>query len=98
MELRRVIETLAAILHDGHRAGIFGRVNPFVTQIGIVAPLMFFSASAPIRERYRHLVPAHVTPPRREDMVAHVQATTLAALTDAEPVAVAHPSGRRKRP
>ena len=98
MELRRVIETLAAILHDGHRAGIFGRVNPFVTQIGIVAPLKFFSASAPIRERYRHLVPAHVTPPRREDMVAHVQATTLAALTEAEPAVVAHPSGRRKRP
>jgi TetR/AcrR family transcriptional regulator len=97
LELRRVIETLAAILQDGHRAGIFGRVNPFVTQIGIVAPLMFFSASVPIRERYRHLVPAHVTAPRREEIVAHVQAMTLAALMETEAVTAGRQLGRRKR-
>ncbi|HYN07513.1 MAG TPA: TetR/AcrR family transcriptional regulator [Vicinamibacterales bacterium] len=79
-EMRRVIETLGRILHEGRQAGIFGPVNPFVTQIGIVAPLMFFSASAPIRERFRHLMPTQVVTPRREDVVAHVQATTLAAL------------------
>ena len=97
MELRGVIGTLAAILQDGHRAGLFGRVNPFVTQIGIVAPLMFFSASVPIRERYRHLIPAHVTTPRRDEVVAHVQATTLAALMAADPAAAGQQPGRRKR-
>ena len=80
VEMRRVIEALGAILRDGHRAGLFAPVNPFVTQIGIVAPLMFFSASAPIRERFSHLVPAHVVAPLRAHVVAHVQATTLAAL------------------
>jgi AcrR family transcriptional regulator len=97
MELRGVIATLAAILQEGHRAGIFGRVNPFVTQIGIVAPLMFFSASVPIRERYRHLIPPHVAAPRRDEVVAHVQATTLAALRAAETAAAGQQPGRRKR-
>jgi AcrR family transcriptional regulator len=96
-ELRRVIETLAAILRDGHRAGLFRPVNPFVTQIGIVAPLMLYSASAPIRERFRHLVPAHVVAPRREDVVAHVQATTLAALSGAVPAPAPRPVPRRQR-
>ena len=87
LEMRRVIETLGRILQDGRDAGLFGPANPFVTQIGIVAPLMFFSASAPIRKRFKHLVPARVVSPRREDVVAHVQATTLAALA-------AHGTGR----
>jgi TetR/AcrR family transcriptional regulator len=87
VEMRRVIETLGAILRDGHKAGLFAPVNPFVTQIGIVAPLMFFSASAPIRERFRHLVPAHVVAPLREHVIAHVQATTLAALGAQAPAA-----------
>jgi TetR/AcrR family transcriptional regulator len=96
-ELRRVIETLAAILRDGHRAGLFRPVNPFVTQMGIVAPLMLHSASAPIRERFKHLVPAHVVAPRREDVVAHVQATTLAALSGAVPAPAPRPVPGRQR-
>jgi len=96
LEMRRVIEILGRILHAGRRAGIFGPVNPFVTQIGIVAPLMFFSASAPIRERFRHLVPARVVAPRREEIVAHVQATTLAAL--AAPRTRAGAPSRSRRP
>jgi TetR/AcrR family transcriptional regulator len=98
VEMRRVIETLGAILRDGHRAGLFRPVNPFVTQMGIVAPLMLFSASAPVRERFSHLIPAHVVAPRREDVVAHVQATTLAALVGAVPApATRRPTPRRQR-
>jgi len=95
--MRRVLETLGAILHDGQRAGIFGAVNPFVTQIGIVAPLMFFSASGPIRERFRHLIPAQAVAPKREHVVAHVQATTLAALTSRAPEAGGRQAARRQR-
>jgi TetR/AcrR family transcriptional regulator len=97
LEMRRVIETLGRILLAGRHAGIFGPVNPFVTQIGIVAPLMFFSASKPIRERFRHLVPAQVVAPRREDIVAHVQATTLAALTPSGTARPGAPSRSRRR-
>ena len=94
VEMRRVVETLGAILQQGHQAGLFRPVNPFITQIGIVAPLMFFSASGPMRERFRHLVPAHVAAPGREHVVAHVKATTLAALA---PAASGRRAPRRER-
>jgi AcrR family transcriptional regulator len=98
VEMRRVIDTLGRILHDGRRAGLFRPVNPFVIQMGIVAPLMLFSASAPVRERFRHLVPAAVAAPRREDVVAHVQATTLAALAAPGASSVPGAPRRSRRP
>ena len=58
MALRRVLETLAGILADGQRAGLFRPTNPLVIQISVVAPLMFFAASAPFRARLGSLVPA----------------------------------------
>ncbi len=91
MALRRVLETLAAILADGQRAGVFRPVNPLVVQISIVAPLMFFAASAPFRARVGRLLPAPVAPPELTDMIAHVQAATLAVL------AAPAPSRRRER-
>jgi TetR/AcrR family transcriptional regulator len=78
--LRRVLSTLAAILEDGRREGRFRPVNPLVVQISIVAPLMFFAASAPFRERLSRLLPAPIATPDLADMIAHVQAATLAEL------------------
>ena len=89
--LRRVLETLAAILQDGQRTGAFVAANPLVTQISVVAPLMFFAASAPFRARLGRLVPATVPTPSLDDVIAHVQAATLAVLTTPAP-------GRRPRP
>jgi hypothetical protein len=79
--LRQVLETLAGILAEGRRAGAFKPVNPLVVQISIVAPLMFFAASAPFRERVSRLMPAPVATPDLNDMIAHVQAATLAVLS-----------------
>src|SRR6185295_6233248 len=56
-QLRRVMQALAGILADGERAGTFRPVNPFIAQMGIVAPLLLFSASTPIRERFREHAP-----------------------------------------
>jgi hypothetical protein len=80
-QMRKVIETLAAILTDGHRAGVFRLVNPFVTQIGIVAPIMLQAASLPMRERFKHLKTPHVTAISREEMLAHIEAATLAVVS-----------------
>jgi len=81
LALRRVLETLAAILQDGRRSGVFVAANPLVTQISVVAPLMFFAASAPFRARLTRLVPTAIPTPTLDDVIAHVQAATLAVVT-----------------
>ena len=63
--MRRVLETLAAILADGRTAGLFRAVNPLVIQISIVAPLLFFAATAPFRERFKQLGRLRCRVPRR---------------------------------
>jgi TetR/AcrR family transcriptional regulator len=75
----RVLATLAAILADGRRARLFGDAHPMAVHIGVVAPLVFFAASGPVRERFG----AQLTrsPALSQDaVVAYVEAATLAAL------------------
>ncbi|HVW03850.1 MAG TPA: TetR/AcrR family transcriptional regulator [Vicinamibacterales bacterium] len=78
--LRDIIATLAAILKEGQRAGIFAAAHPLITQIGIVAPLLLFAASAPLRERFKAIAPASLMVVPHEAVVAHVETVTLAAL------------------
>ena len=49
--VRDVLGALGAILDEGVRAGRFQRVNPIVFQGGIIAPLMFFFATARLRRK-----------------------------------------------
>lgn len=90
-ELRRVLETLAAILMEGKEQGAFRPAHPFVTQMGIMAPLMFFAASAPVRLRVGKKLPPALTLPDLEGVVAYVKASTLAVLSIAPPA----PGSRR---
>ncbi len=78
-EFQRVLAVLAAILADGRRAGTFGNVNPFIAHMGIVAPLLIFTASAPLRSRFSAVGLTSVDPDP-ELLIEHVQQTTLAAL------------------
>jgi AcrR family transcriptional regulator len=96
LALRRVLETLAAILAAGEASGRFVRANPLVVQISIVAPLMFFAASAPFRDRAIELAPSEFPRAELGAMIAHVQASTLATLTAATPGAGARPRRRAK--
>jgi len=81
-EIARVLATLSAILADGRRAGRFRAANPFLTHMGIVAPLMFFAASAPVRRRFGRASRQNVEPPP-EALLAYVQQSALAALAPA---------------
>ncbi|HKW01137.1 MAG TPA: TetR/AcrR family transcriptional regulator [Vicinamibacterales bacterium] len=83
-EMSRVVGTLGAILAEGHAAGKFRQVNPLVTQIGIVAPLLFFAATAPVRERFKQLVPTEIANAPGQEVVANVIAATLAAVAPRE--------------
>src|SRR5262245_50897324 len=80
VELRRVVQTLVRILECGRQTGVFRDVNPFVVQIGIVAPLLLFAASAPVRERLRDLAAFPIADLSRDAVIDHVQAMTLASL------------------
>ncbi len=92
----RIVETIAVILAEGRAIGDFQAVNPFVTQIGIVAPLLFFAAAEPVRERFRGLVPAQVTDAQRKAVAAHVLHATLAAVMMPQFPNVAAMSSRRE--
>src|SRR5262249_26500180 len=80
-ETARVLETLRAILGDGHRDGLFRDVPLLGVQFSIVGPLLLSAVSEPIRERYRATMPAEpAVGIAREAIVAHVQRAALAAL------------------
>ena len=79
--LTSVLGVLAAIVRDGHEQGLFVEVHPFILQISIVAPLLFFSASAPIRERFAHVFPPAMAAATPDDVVAHIEASALATLS-----------------
>lgn len=83
-ELGRILKTLGVILHAGARDGRFRPANPLVTQMGIVAPLLLFSASSAARERFARAVPGPLISVDRADVVAHIETATLAALRPAE--------------
>ena len=78
-EMQRVLAVLAGILADGRARGVFGPASPFIAHLGIVAPLLIFSATGPIRSRFVTHGPAGAAV-SLEDLSAHVQTTTLAAL------------------
>jgi TetR/AcrR family transcriptional regulator len=80
-EFRRVLATLGSILGDGQRTGEFVKVDPFIVQISIVAPLMFFAASKPLRERAGKLLPPKLPESSLDDLIRHIQASTLSALS-----------------
>jgi TetR/AcrR family transcriptional regulator len=97
-QMKTVVGTLAAILADGCAAGVFRPVNPFVTQVGIVGPLLFFMATEPVRERFHNLAPSEVIGAGRNEVVAHVIATTLAAVAASPARPFQESTSRRERP
>jgi AcrR family transcriptional regulator len=75
-----VLRNLAAILQEGTRAGRFRRVNPLLVHSGIVAPLLLYFASAPLRQRLERAGIGGATTIDREDVIAYVQRVALGML------------------
>ena len=96
VQLRRVLAVLQGILDDGQRAGHFRAANAMVIHIGIVAPLVLFAASRPVRERFAALTrdQGEVTP---EAVIRHVQAATLAVLAVDRTTRGSRPPKRRRK-
>jgi len=78
--IRGVLAALHAILDEGVGDGGFRPVNPLMLQASIIAPLMFFSATAQVRRKLgRHgaFAGAAMSPAA---VVAHIQQLALAQL------------------
>lgn len=79
-DVMRVLRVLGAILHEGHERGLFQPRHPFVVQMSIVAPIVLFSATTAVRERFPQVRPAGLAEVTRDQVVAYVEQATLAAL------------------
>jgi TetR/AcrR family transcriptional regulator len=78
--VREVLGALGAIIGEGVRAGRFQPAHPLLVQGGIIAPLMFFLATAPLRRKIARAGVAPIPAISREMVVSHIQRLTLAQL------------------
>ena len=78
--VRGVLGALGAILDEGVRRGHFQRVNPMVFQGGVIAPLMFFFATARLRRKLARGGATGAADISTADVIAHIQQLALAQL------------------
>jgi AcrR family transcriptional regulator len=78
--VREVLTALGGIIAEGVRAGRFHPAHPLLVQGGIIAPLMFFLATAPLRRKIAKAGVKGVDAISRDTVVAHIQLLTLAQL------------------
>jgi TetR/AcrR family transcriptional regulator len=78
--IREVLTALGGIIADGVRAGRFQPAHPLLVQGGIIAPLMFFLATAPLRQKIARAGVDGVPAISRDMVVSHIQRLTLAQL------------------
>lgn len=78
--VREVLTALGGIIAEGVRAGRFQPAHPFLVQGGIIAPLMFFLATAPLRQKIARAGVDGIAAISRDMVVSHIQRLTLAQL------------------
>src|SRR3954463_14048382 len=78
--VRDVLGALGRILDEGRRTKAFVAANPLVVQAGIIAPLMFFLATARLRRKLQRSGTVPHAAISRDIVVAHIQRITLAQL------------------
>ena len=74
----RILQHLIGAVEAGVKAGRFRPANPFLVQLGIVAPLLMFFASAPLRKKAPAATRAASL--TTDEVVAHVQRVALLTL------------------
>jgi TetR/AcrR family transcriptional regulator len=80
-DIASVLHSLAAIIDEGVRAGRFAPINPLLVHAGIVAPVLLFFASAPLRARLDRAGVGPAAAIDRDHVVAHVVRVTLGLLS-----------------
>jgi AcrR family transcriptional regulator len=78
--IKQVLATLAGILRGGAASGSLRPVHPLAAHLGIVAPLLLFTATEPIRAQFAAAMPKGAGGLTRDAVIAHVETATIAAL------------------
>jgi TetR/AcrR family transcriptional regulator len=79
-EIGGVVTTLAGFVDAGVRRGEFHPVDPLLVHGGIVAPLLLFFASRPLRERIERTGIRGAAQYGRDEVVEHIQRVTIDVL------------------
>ena len=75
-----ILASLARILEEGRRTGVFRDVHPLLVQFGIIGPLLVFLASASARARLLEKAPVTLPPLSAGAAIAHIKAATVASV------------------
>ena len=75
-----MLAALGGIIAEGVRLGRFQPAHPLLVQGGIIAPLMFFLATAPLRRKIARAGVDGIPAISPDMVVAHIQRLTLAQL------------------
>lgn len=75
-----VVKILGRIVQEGHAKGRFQRTNPMLLHAGIVAPLLLYFASDPMRRRLAKAGVPGIAALSRDMVVEHVQRIAVMAL------------------
>lgn len=78
-EVAGIVSSLSRFIDAGVRSGVFRPIDPFLVHAGIVAPLLLFFASEPLRERMSR-AGLGVSQYQRAQVVDHIQRVTLGVL------------------
>jgi hypothetical protein len=82
----QIAGVIAQIVEQGLQEGTLRSVDPLLTHLSVVAPMVVFLATAPFRERMARQAGFPFNPPSQETFVAHMQELITRGLA-AEPAA-----------
>ena len=90
----RVAGAVRSIVERGVREGSFRPVDPLLTHLSLVGSLLFFFATAPVRERLFATGRAGFSPPDPERYVTHMQELLIHGLAEGRAEAARRPPRR----
>jgi AcrR family transcriptional regulator len=89
-----IFATVSGVISEGTRAGVFRSVHPALAHFTIIAPLLMFRATSPVRARIRAVRRVEIPEADSATLVAHLQMVAHRVLgrSDAEKA-----EGRRQK-
>jgi TetR/AcrR family transcriptional regulator len=82
-----VFSLVREIVNRGMREGVFRPVNPFLTHLSLIGGLLFYFATAPMRERLAAEGMLPMKMPERKEYVRHMEELAVRALAADAPAA-----------